>query len=891
MDPKRIWAYYLRAAEVTGAPEGEESEGGTQTPFSVRSFFPDSPEGKNPLVRAYLGDEAAMDALPWAEGRALAQRLAPKLEEILPNPGLNPAQREAVLQALTAPVTLIPGPPGTGKTETICNLLACIHTLYPERTAAMVSGSNSAVDNVAEKLMKWAIRGGSREKDLLDAFSCFGSAARRKAWLASIGLEEAFRNRQYRPDRAYLDKRPLFTSTIHSLRRCFREADLQFDYVIVDESAQVSCLLGILAMGCAKRLVLLGDPLQLPAVITDRHAAVGREFPDLDPVFKDREGHSFLEACRARFPRAPFVLLNEHYRCHPLIAGFFNRYYGGALKLPPPAEGECPIHIRWYAGDYWETRGMKPVPRQGREFAGIDRQNGRILYRAKAGSETQLRAAYVNERQIAVFLREEWPELQRRLAAEPELTVCVLSPYVYQLHRLKQELERLGAFPALSEGDEEENTLPRLSIHEAQGREYDIVCYLPVEDNYPPEGIPRSQEQRTVNVALSRAVREFRIITAARWLPDGFPERPPEAGEDDRLQLSALIRYALEKGARPVRSGLRSIFDAIPRIRRERSSGRYCQQDILTVCAALIPVESKDPFWDQSARTYLSCLIAYVLECLPPREHTLEYVMALFREMKPDTKEEPSVFTRLLETLGAEDPESFAYQTYRSIAGQMTADKMFESIWAMISEKLLPCVFDGPCRMYAMDQRIDFKDLGRRRTAVFLTVSDMDRSMDRMVNLFYTQALQTLCASADKDYPTHCLPVPVRLYLDDFATNTFIPDFDKTVSVIRSREVSVSVILQSISQLEGLYGHAKAATIMNNCDNCLYLGGQDVDTARFIAVKANRTVDTILSLPLGEAWLFTRGRAPKRVRRFDLTAHGLYPALPEAGDGVQPAAG
>ena len=135
MDPKRIWAYYFRAAEVTGAPEGEESEGGTQTPFSVRSFFPDSPEGENPLVRAYLGDEAAMDALPWAEGRALAQRLAPKLEEILPNPGLNPAQREAVLQALTAPVTLIQGPPGTGKTETICNLLACIHTLYPERTA------------------------------------------------------------------------------------------------------------------------------------------------------------------------------------------------------------------------------------------------------------------------------------------------------------------------------------------------------------------------------------------------------------------------------------------------------------------------------------------------------------------------------------------------------------------------------------------------------------------------------------------------------------------------------------------------------------------------------------------------------------------------------------
>ena len=332
-------------------------------------------------------------------------------------------------------------------------------------------------------------------------------------------------------------------------------------------------------------------------------------------------------------------------------------------------------------------------------------------------------------------------------------------------------------------------------------------------------------------------------------------------------------------------------YNPLEFIRRDSRTGRYSQQDILTVCAALIPVESHDPFWDLSARTYLSCLIAYVLECLPPREQTLEYVMALFNEMTPTAKDEPSNFARLLEILGAEDPDSFAYRTYRSISGQATADRMFESIRAMISEKLAPLVFDGPCRLYDMQERIDFADLGRRKTAVFLTVSDLDRSMDRLVNLFYTQALQALCISADKDYPAHSLPVPVRLYLDDFATNTFIPDFDKTISVIRSRGVSVSVILQSISQLEALYGHARAATIMNNCDNCLYLGGQDVDTARFIAVKANRTTDTILSLPLGEAWLFTRGRSPRKVRRFDLSAHDLYPELSRRRDEYQPAAG
>ena len=89
------------------------------------------------------------------------------------------------------------------------------------------------------------------------------------------------------------------------------------------------------------------------------------------------------------------------------------------------------------------------------------------------------------------------------------------------------------------------------------------------------------------------------------------------------------------------------------------------------------------------------------------------------------------------------------------------------------------------------------RDLGRSRMAVFLNVSDTDRSMDRLTNLFYAQALHELCESADH-YPDPRLPVPVRIYLDDFATNVYIPDFDKIISVIRSREIYVSVILQSI---------------------------------------------------------------------------------------------
>ena len=153
--------------------------------------------------------------------------------------------------------------------------------------------------------------------------------------------------------------------------------------------------------------------------------------------------------------------------------------------------------------------------------------------------------------------------------------------------------------------------------------------------------------------------------------------------------------------------------------------------------------------------------------------------------------------------------------------------------------------------------------------------------MDRLAGLFYSQALHVLSDEADHS-PGHRLAVPVRLILDDFAAGARIEGFDGITSVIRSREISVSIILQSITQLEALYGRARATTILNNCDQLLYLGGQDVDTARLISVKANKSINTILQMPLDAAWLFVRGEKPQQVSKYNLTAHPLHHELPEA---------
>ena len=142
--------------------------------------------------------------------------------------------------------------------------------------------------------------------------------------------------------------------------------------------------------------------------------------------------------------------------------------------------------------------------------------------------------------------------------------------------------------------------------------------------------------------------------------------------------------------------------------------------------------------------------------------------------------------------------------------------------------------------------------------------------MDRIASLFYSQAMQELCNTPEvAGEPFY----PVRMILDDFAAGCRVPDFDKIISVVRSRRLYISIIIQSLSQLESLYGKACADTIINNCDTLLYLGGNDVSTARYIGDRANRPVNVILSMPMTDTLLFQRGKQPQRVMRFRLENH------------------
>lgn len=319
-------------------------------------------------------------------------------------------------------------------------------------------------------------------------------------------------------------------------------------------------------------------------------------------------------------------------------------------------------------------------------------------------------------------------------------------------------------------------------------------------------------------------------------------------------------------------------YNPLAYIRQDRD-GHYMEQDILTLAACMVPIENQDePYWELSARIYLESAISYVLEALPEEERHLGSVVRLVGEMGRNGK-----YKKLMVELEVVDPASFAlsrYRLFQSVADN--AERTAACIFSFLASKLAPFSFGDAVRIFNNPKRINIKELGRKKTAVFLTISDTDDAMYRLANIFYTQALHTLCNLADKSLG-HRLKVPVRFYLDDFASNVVIPDFDRIISVIRSREISVSIIIQSLSQLESLYGQARAMTILNNCDNMLCLGaGRDISTARYISYQVNKPVSAILNTPLDNAWLLTRGGKAEQVAKFDLRQHSFYGRLPEA---------
>lgn len=292
-----------------------------------------------------------------------------------------------------------------------------------------------------------------------------------------------------------------------------------------------------------------------------------------------------------------------------------------------------------------------------------------------------------------------------------------------------------------------------------------------------------------------------------------------------------------------------------------------------------------DPFWDQTALILLTALIGYLVEEADIAKDSLAQrikleemnlcsvgkLLVAGRRADRDSNELRSAVTRIFEDHRARyfkkyNEDSWAYQRYQEVL--LSAGRTYDSICISAAAKM--STFDTKeIREMLGKNDIDFPSLGKKKTAIFVEVSDTDRSMDALVNLFYTQLMNSLCTYADEQCENNRLKVPVQFILDDFATNARIDNFENMISNIRSRNISAMIMVQSESQLEAGYGKS-ASTIVNNCSTYVYLGGTDPKMAELLAPRVNKTAHSILNMPVNMCYVCRRGSEEVYTEHFDL---------------------
>ena len=252
--------------------------------------------------------------------------------------------------------------------------------------------------------------------------------------------------------------------------------------------------------------------------------------------------------------------------------------------------------------------------------------------------------------------------------------------------------------------------------------------------------------------------------------------------------------------------------------------------------------QSQDPFWDTAASMLLLALIFYLKYEAPEDEQNFVMVMELLRagDVKEDDDEYVSPLDMLFNRLETRNQEHIALKYYR--AYHSGSAKTLKSIQVTLASRLEKFNLDSLAAMTQTDE-LNLSSLGEKKVALFALIPDNDTSFNFLVSILYTQLFQQLFYIADYKYGGS-LPVHVHFVMDEFANVSLPDDFDKILSVMRSREVSVSIILQNLAQLKALF-EKQWESIVGNCDEFLYLGGNEQSTHKYVSeLLGKATIDT-----------------------------------------------
>ncbi len=271
------------------------------------------------------------------------------------------------------------------------------------------------------------------------------------------------------------------------------------------------------------------------------------------------------------------------------------------------------------------------------------------------------------------------------------------------------------------------------------------------------------------------------------------------------------------------------------------------EKDILKLVNTIIVntkgegAQATEDFWVKAEKLYYTALIAYIWYEAPEEEQNFSMLIDLIdaSEAREDDEEFKNAVDLLFEELAQKDPNHFAVRQYAKY--KLAAGKTAKSILISCGARLAP--FDiRELRDLTSYDELELDTLGEQKTAMFVIISDTDATFNFLVSIMYTQLFNLLCDKADDVYGGR-LPIHVRCLLDEFANIGQIPNFEKLIATIRSREISASIILQSKSQLKAIYKD-NADTIEGNCDTTLFLGGKEKTTLKEMAeLLGKETID------------------------------------------------
>ena len=274
----------------------------------------------------------------------------------------------------------------------------------------------------------------------------------------------------------------------------------------------------------------------------------------------------------------------------------------------------------------------------------------------------------------------------------------------------------------------------------------------------------------------------------------------------------------------------------------------HTEKDVLKLVTILMEntkgenTSGGEDFWQKAEALYYQALIGFICFEAPEEEKNIATLLELVNasEVREEDESFQNAVDMLFHALEQENPEHFAVKQYHKY--KLAAGKTAKSILISCGARLAPFDIKAVRDLMAYDD-LELDMLGNRKTALFAIISDTDKTFSFIVAMLYSQMFNLLCEKADDKYGGR-LPIHVRCLLDEFANCGKIPMFEQLISTIRSREISVSIVLQSKAQLKAIYKD-NTDTIIDNCDSYLFLGGRGKETLKDISdMLGKETIET-----------------------------------------------